>query len=721
MREKIDGGRRAFLVGSANAAGGLLLGFHVPFASWLARASSDPAQPVEVNAWILIHPDDTVVVRVARSEMGQGIFTALPMLVAEELECDWSKVRAEYASAHDHVTRDKRYVSMSTGGSRSVRESQDYLRQAGAAARVMLITAAAEGWGVPVEECRAENGIITHPPSGRSVSFGAVASAAAKVTPPSEVGLKDPNHWKLLGKPMKRLDTRSKTMGEPVFGTDVRLPGMLYASIRQCPVFGGRVKSLEAAAVEGRKGMRHVVNLEDAVAVVAQGWWQAHQALEALPITWETGDEAYISSETIRQDLLDGLDSDEAAVAHFAGDAVAALQAAKTVIGAEYFAPYLNHATMEPMNCTAAVAQDRVEVWVPTQNAEASLMTAAETAGVDPDRVYVHNTMLGGGFGRRGAFQDYVRQAVRIAKEVGKPVQLLWSREEDMRHGFYRPVSMARLQAGLDASGTPVAWKARVAAHSILASVRPGALQGDLDPIALQGMDKIPYAVPNQLMELAMRNSHVPVGFWRSVNHSQNAFFQECFVDEVAHAASQDPYEFRLRLLADSPKELGVLKAAAEKAGWGLALPKGRHRGIAVHQSFGSYAAQVAEVSVSGHNAIRVHRVVCAVDCGHVVNPDTIAAQVESGIVYGLTAALFGDIRIEDGAVVQGNFDDYPMMLLKHMPEVEVYAVPTGDFWGGIGEPPVPPIAPAVCNAIFAATGRRIRELPLVAQGYQAG
>jgi len=720
MAETIDKGRRDFLVSSASAAGGLMLGFHVPFSSRLVRAEVPSDQPVEVNAWILIHPDGTVVIRVARSEMGQGVFTSLPMLVAEELECDWTKVRAEYAPAHEHVTRDKRYVNMSTGGSRSVRESQDYLRRAGATARVMLLTAAAGAWGVPLSECRAADGVVTHAKSGRKVSFGAVAGAAAKLNPPEGAGLKDPKDWKLIGKPLKRLDTRAKTLAEPVFGTDVRLPGMLYASIKQCPVFGGAVKAVDQTAVEGRKGMHRVVVLTDAVAVVAEGWWDAHQALEALAITWDPGEGAYASNDSIRQSLHDGLDAEEARVAHFSGDVDGALSTAKRVVSAEYYAPYLNHATMEPMNCTARVTRDRVDVWVPTQNAEASLMTAAETAGVEPSRVYVHNTMLGGGFGRRGAFQDYVRQAVQIAKAVGRPVQLLWSREEDMRHGFYRPVSMARFRAGLDESGMPHAWKVRVAGHSILASVRPGALQDGLDPIALQGMDKIPYAVPRQRMEFAMRNTHVPVGFSRSVKHSQNAFFQECFIDELAHEAGQDPYDYRAKLLSPSPKESGVLKVAAEKAGWGSPLPDGRHRGIAVHQSFGSYAAQVAEISVSADNVIRVHRVVCAVDCGHVVNPDTVSAQVEGGIVYGLTAALFGEITIEEGRVEQGNFDDYPMMRLGHMPEVEVYAVPTGDFWGGIGEPPVPPIAPALCNAVFAATGKRVRELPLSRQGFKA-
>jgi isoquinoline 1-oxidoreductase beta subunit len=608
---------------------------------------------------------------------------------------------------------------MSTGGSRSVRDSQEYLRRAGAAARELLRAAAAARWGVPVAECQVASGTITHGASGRVLAFGAVAADAARLEPPATVVLKDPSEWRLIGKPVPRLDTRAKTLAEPVYGTDVRLPGMLYASVRQCPVFGGRVRAVGEAAGKAQRGVRRVVSLGDAVAVVAEGWWQAERALSALPIEWDVGDDAKLTSGAIREALRAALDGEHAATAQRAGDADAALAGAARVVTAEYYAPYLNHATMEPMNCTVRLDLDRVEVWVPTQNAEASLLAAAEAAGVDPGRVDVHNTMLGGGFGRRGAYQDFVRQAVRIAREVGGPVQLLWSREEDMRHGFYRPVAMARLQAGLDEAGMPVAFKARAAGPSILASLRPGAVQEGLDPIALQGMDRIPYAIPHQHVAYAMHNNHVPVGFWRSVNHSQNAFFLECFIDELAHAAGQDAYQFRAKLLAASPKELAVLKAAAEKAGWGSPLPEGRHRGIAVHQSFGSYAAQVAEVSVDAHNAVRVHRVVCAIDPGHVVNPDTIAAQVEGGIVYGLTAALFGEITIDRGGVVQGNFDDYSMMLLRHMPKIEVYPVPSRDFWGGIGEPPVPPIAPAVCNGIFAATGRRVRELPLVRQGFR--
>ncbi len=704
--------RRTFIVGTAALGGGFMLGFHLPFAGRYAAADTPAA--AEVNAWILIHPDDTVIIRVARSEMGQGIFTALPMLVAEELECDWGKVRAEYASAHEHITRDRVYVTMSTGGSSSVRGSQAYLREAGASAREMLVAAAAERWGVPVTECRAAASIITHAPTGRNTSFGAVAADAARREPPQDVKLKAPEQWKLIGKSVKRLDIADKIGGKPVFGTDVRIPGMLYAAIQACPVFGGKVKRYDEAAIHGHQGVGQVVSLGDAVAVVAKTRWQAQQALDALPITWDEGPNATISSESILVSLRNGLDADDAAIGRRMGDVDAAMQDASKVVTAEYYTPYLNHATLEPMNCTAHLKGNQLEVWAPTQNAEATLQAAAQAAGVDPMNVEVHNTFLGGGFGRRGAFQDSVRQAVRIASAVGRPVQLLWSREEDMQHGFYRPVSQARLSAGLDASGMPVAWKVRVAGHSILNAVRPDKVQGGMDSIALQGMDQMPYGIPNQLVDYAMRNSHVPVGFWRSVNHSQNAFYQECFLDELAHAGGHDPYTLRRRLLADErTKELAVLDTAAQKAGWGRSLPEGVHRGIALHASFGSYVAQVAEVSVSDEGSVRVQRIVCAIDPGHVVNPDTIEAQVESGIAFGLTAALYGEITIRDGRVEQGNFDDYPMLLLRDMPKVEVYPVPSGDFWGGIGEPPLPPAAPAVCNAIFAATGKRIRSLPI--------
>jgi isoquinoline 1-oxidoreductase subunit beta len=703
--------RRSFILQVAAAGGGLWLGFHLPPRPGRGRAGA--ATPAEVNAWIVIQPDDTVIIRVARSEMGQGSFTALPMLVAEELECDWSKVKAEYASVAEHLRRNRVYVTFATGGSRSIRSSHEFLRQAGASAREMLMAAAAQRWGVPASECRAANGVITHQPTGRTVTFGAVAEAASHLPAPKSVTLKPPEQWKLIGKPVKRFDTPDKVMGKPVFGADVRLPNMLHAAIRQCPVFGGTLKSHNEAAIQGRKGVRHVVPLKDAVAVVAETWWEAKQALEAMPVTWDEGANAKATSASILALLRTGLTATDAAVARSDGDVRAALARASKVVEAEYFAPFLSHATMEPMNCTAHVTADRVEVWVPTQNAEAALAAAAEAAGLPPSKVEVHVTFLGGGFGRRGAVQDYTRQAVTIAKAVGRPVNLLWSREEDIQHDFYRPVSLAKFTAGLDASGTLIAWQNRVSGPSILATLFPDRAPQGADLHFLEGLHDIPYGIPNVLVDYAMRNTHVPVGFWRAVNNTQNAFFRECFLDEVTFAAGQDPYQFRRRLLAGKPKELHVLDTAAQKAGWGQPLPPGVFRGIANHGSYGSYCAHVAEVSVSGKGEVRVHRVICAIDPGYVVNPDTVRAQTEGSIAYALTAVLYGEITIKDGRVEQSNFGDYEMLHIDQMPKVEVYPVPTGGFWGGVGEPPGPPLAPAVCNAIFAATGKRVRSLPL--------
>ena len=703
--------RRSFIFHVAAAGGGLWLGFHLPSGRVPGRAVA--AQAPEVNAWIVIQPDDAVIIRVARSEMGQGSFTALPMLVAEELECDWSKVKAEYASVAEHLRRNRVYVSFATGGSRSIRSSHEFLRQAGASAREMLIAAAAQKWGVPASECRAANSVITHQPTGRTVTFGAVADAASRLAPPQSVTLKPPEQWKLIGKPVKRFDTMDKVMGKPVFGADVRLPNMLYAAIRQCPVFGGTLKSYDETAIKGQKGVRQVVPLSNAVAVVAESWWQAKQALEAMPVTWDEGPNGKVTSASIMAFLRTGLTATDAAVARNDGDARAALARANKVVEAEYFAPFLSHATMEPMNCTAHVTADRLEVWAPTQNAEAALAAAAESAGMPASKVEVHVTFLGGGFGRRGTSQDFTRQAVMIAKAVGQPVKLLWSREEDIQHDFYRPVSLAKFTAGLDASGTPIAWQNRVSGHSILATLFPDRAPQGADLHFLEGLHDMPYGIPNVLVDYAMRNTHVPVGFWRAVNNTQNGFFRECFLDEVAHAAGQDPYQFRRRLLGGKPKELNVLDTAAQKAGWGQPLPPRVFRGIANLSSYGSYCAQVADVSVSEKGEVRVHRVVCAIDPGYVVNPDTVQAQVEGSVAYALTATLYGEITIKDGRVEQSNFGDYEMLRIDQMPKVEVYPVPTGGFWGGVGEPPGAPLAPAVCNAIFAATGKRIRSLPL--------
>ena len=720
MSESIKLSRRAFLVRSSVTGAGLLLGFHLPAQRKLAAAPLDSAgadQPVEVNAWIEIHPDNSVLIRVARSEMGQGIFTALPMLVAEELDCDWGKVRAEYAAASENRRRDNVYQSMSTGGSRSVRGSQDYLRMAGAVTRELLVSAAAARWNVPVKECHAANSVITHVPSGRTLDFGAVAAAAATLEPPEEVFLKEPEEWRLLGTPVKRLDVPDKIAGKPVFGTDVDIPGMLHAAIRACPVFGGKLQHYDAAAIEKRPGVVQVVALDAAVAVVAESWWQAQQALQALPVTWDEAGHGTVDDADIRTDLEAGLAADKPVVMAEHGKPDAPLPSSGKQIEATFYAPYLAHATMEPMTCTAAVYKDgRVEVWVPTQNASASLDAAARAAGIDPLRVKVHNTQLGGGFGRRGANQDFTEQAVRIAVAVGRPVKLLWSREEDTQHDFYRPASMARLTAAVNKEGRLTGLRTRVAAPSILTSLGMKAADGT-DPVALQGIADMFYSVPDFRADYVLRTLHVPVGFWRSVNHSQNTYFREHFLDQVARETGQDPYQFRLGMLKESPKQRAVLQAVAAKAGWGEALPANTHRGIAVETSYGSHCAQVVEVKVNGDGTFRLLRVVCVIDPGHVVNPDTIAAQVESGITYGLTAALFGDITIRKGRVLQGNFDDYPMLTLRQMPVVETHILASGDFWGGMGEPPLPPVAPALCNALYAATGKPVHSLPLSTHG----
>jgi isoquinoline 1-oxidoreductase beta subunit len=702
--------RRSFLASIAAAGGSLVLGFEIPFGT---RATHAAVSPREITAWIVIEPDETVIIRVAKSEMGQGSFTALPMLVAEELECDWSKVRAEFAPPHENRKRDRVWGNMSTGASRSISASQNELRRAGATARAMLIAAAAARWNVPMTECTAAQGVISHGPSGRSVTFGAIAAAAADMNPPTQVALKDPKDWKLIGTRQRRFDVPDKITGKPIYAIDVQLPNMLCAAIVQCPVFKGTLKAVDETRLAGMRGIRQVVKLPDAVAVVADSWWRAKKAAEALPVTWDFGDNSEVSSGTIRAQLKAGLSANDARIGRADGDVERALGQAVKRIEADYEVPFLGHATMEPQNCTAHVTADLVEVWAPTQDGETALAIAADAAGMSPDKVLIHKMMLGGGFGRRGIFQDFVRQAVLIAKAVGQPVKLVWTREEDIRHDFYRPVAMARMIAGLDANGMPIAWKIRTSGQSIIAAVSPRVMQFGVDRNFLQGLlEDMPYEVPNYLVDFAMRNSHVPVGVWRSVNHSQNAFFKESFVDEMAFAAGLDPYLFRRRLLAKKPRELAVLEATAKRAGWGASLPSGIFRGMALHNSQSSICAQVVDASVGADGKVRVHRVVSAIDAGHVVNPLTIELQTESAVVFGLTAALYGEITIKDGRVEQANFHDYPMLRLAEMPQVETVIVP-GDGWGGVGETAVPPLAPALCNAIFAGTGKRIRSLPL--------
>jgi isoquinoline 1-oxidoreductase beta subunit len=623
-------------------------------------------------------------------------------------------VRPEFVAPHDNRRRNRAWGNMSTGASRSISTSQNELRRAGAIARDMLVAAAAACWSVPTAECAAANSVITHRPSGRTVTFGGVAAAAAEIAPPAKVKLKDPKDWKLIGTPQRRRDVLDKVTGKPIYAIDVRLPNMLYAAIVQCPVFKGTVKSVDETRLAAMKGIRRVVKQPDTVAVVADTWWRAKKAAEALRVTWDFGAGADVSSATISAKLHAGLGADDARIGRNDGDVGRAFAGPLKQIEADYEVPFLGHATMEPQNCTAHVTADLVEIWAPTQDGETALAVAANAAGVPPSQVVVHQMMLGGGFGRRGMFQDFVRQAVLIAKEVGQPVKLVWTREEDIRHDFYRPVAAARMTAGLDADGMPIAWKIRTAGQSIIAAISPRVMQFGVDRNFLQGLlEDMPYDLPNYLVDFAMRNTHVPVGVWRSVNHSQNAFFKESFIDEMAHAAGADPYAFRRKLLTKKPRELAVLDAAAKAAGWGSPAPSGMFRGIALHGSQNSICAQVVEASVANDGKVRVHRVVSAIDAGHVVNPLTVELQTESAVVFGLSAALYGEISIKRGRVEQSNFNDCPMLQMAEMPRVETVIVASGDFWGGVGETPVPPLAPALCNAIFCATGKRIRSLPL--------
>jgi isoquinoline 1-oxidoreductase beta subunit len=709
MTSHID--RRGFLRSVAAVGGALALGFEIPFSP--ARASHGSS---EINAWIVIEPDDTVVIRVAKSEMGQGVLTALPMLVAEELECDWSKVKPEFAAPEQNLKRSRAWGDMSTGGSRSIRTSHESLRKAGATAREMLIAAAAAKWNVTPAECRAEKSVITHVPSGRKITFGEVAAAAAGSEPPKAVALKGPRDWTLIGKPQKRLDIIDKVRGKPIYGIDVRLPDMLYAAVIRCPVFKGKLRSVDEGGIARMKGLRKVVRLDDAVAVIADNWWRAKKAVEALDVAWDDGGNGQVASADINELLRTGLAAADAGVGRKDGDVAAGLARAAKHVTADYAVPFLGHATMEPQNCTAHVTRDqsggdRVEIWAPTQNGEAALAAAARAAGVPPANVVVHKTMLGGGFGRRGLTQDFVTVAVKIASHVEQPVKVLWTREEDTRHDFYRPVAMARMTAGLDAAGKPLAWHVRMTGNSILGIFRPGMVDKHFQEGFLEDM---PYDVPNYLADYAMRMTHVPVGFWRCVNHTQNCFFKESFVDELAHAAGQDPYRYRRQLIgrhANAARLIAVLDAAAVKAQWGAPLPAGVHRGIALNEVNGTFTAAVIEASVG--DALRIHRVVSAIDCGTVVNPLTVEMQVESATVYALTAALYGEITIKDGRVQQSNFHDYRMLRLGEMPKVETVLVPSAGTWGGVGEPPVAVVAPALCNAIFAATGKRVRSLPL--------
>ncbi|PYP14801.1 MAG: twin-arginine translocation pathway signal protein [Gemmatimonadetes bacterium] len=701
--------RRAFLQIAGTAGAGLVIGFRIP-----DRRGVTPFAP---NAWLQIEPTGAITVTIDKSEMGEGNHTALAMLVAEELDADWTKVKVGPLPENPKGWSRR----MSTGGSTSVRTSWDILRKAGASARAMLVGAAAQTWGVDPGACRTESGVVTH--ATHRATYGELATKAATIAVPENPPLKDPKDFRLLGKRTHRLDTPSKVNGTAQFGIDVRLPGMLTASVERSPVFGGKVKSFDATRAKTLPGVRHVVQLESTpwtgvagawgvgtesgVAVVADTYWQAVQGRQALQITWDEGANATLGDIPARLAVLAGQSGVQA---RKDGDATAALAGAAKKIEAFYEVPFLHHATMEPMNCTAFAHADSCEVWAPTQNQTRAQEVAAEAAGVPVDKVRIHTTLLGGGFGRR-LESDFVAEAVSISKAVNAPVKVIWSREDDMKHGFYRPATYNALTAGLDAQSKPVAWTHHIVAPPIL--LKFGPLQNGIDRTLIDGAANMPYAVPNVFVDQVAADLSVPLGFWRSVGASQNAFVVESFMDELAIAAGRDPYEFRRELLQEKPRHLRTLELAATKAGWGTPLPAGHGRGIAIAEWEPTTCAAVAEVSVAPDGTVRVHRVVCAVDCGPVVNPDTIEAQMQGGVVFGLSAALYGEITIENGRVKQSNFTDYPVLRIPEMPVVEVNIVPSTDALGGIGEPSVPPTAPAVCNAIYAATGKRVRRLPI--------
>jgi isoquinoline 1-oxidoreductase beta subunit len=705
--------RRAFLQGSAAVSGGWLLAFRLPDLTQAAQRSgaSGAASEFAPNAFIRISRSNVVTILVHKAEMGQGISTALPILVAEELEVDLQKVKIVWAPV-DPAYNTPGMNAQFTGGSSSVRSEWVRLRQAGATAREMLLAAAAATWGVDRALLRAENGAVIGP-GGKRLTYGQLVDRAARMPVPKDVPLKDPSQWKLIGKPAKRLDSREKVTGTATFGLDARVPGMLTALIARPPVFGGTVRSVDASRARAVRGVTAVVALPSGVAVVGGSFWAAKKGRDALTVTWDEGAGGAVDTVAMRTEYAE-VAKTPGQPATRKGDVDAALTGAANTLTADYDMPYLAHAPMEPLNCLVKLTADRCDIWTGTQNQSVDREHAAKAAGLTPEQVFIHTLYLGGGFGRRAnPASDFIVEAVEVAKVTKAPVKVVWTREDDIKGGYYRPMWHSRITAGLDAQGQPVAWKHTIVGQSILeGTFLAGLIKEGVDFSSVEGAREIPYAVPNVAVDLHSPRSPVPVLWWRSVGHTHTGFVVESFIDECAHAAGKDPVEYRTALLANQPRHLGVLTLAAEKANWGAPLPAGRARGIAVHASFGSWAAQVAEVSLQD-GKVRVHRVVCAIDCGIAVNPETIRAQMEGGIVFGLTAALFGRISLKAGRVEQGNFHDYPVLRIHEMPEVEVHIVPSMAPPSGTGEPGTPLMAAAVCNALFVLTGRRIRSLPL--------
>jgi len=708
--------RRSFITTTLTAAGGFALGIGIgenaDAATLSVRPWGDEAAryPGEINAWVVINPDDSVIIRYGRAEMGQGSFTALPQILTEELECDWAFVKPEYASANRNHRDNKVYGSLSTGGSRAVRETGQMVQQAGASARERLIAAAAKRWGVPAQDCAAAMSKVAHKPTGRTFRFGELAAEAAAIKLDKEPAIKTPDAFKFIGQRIARLDLPLKINGTAMYGIDLAVPDMMQAAIIACPVFGGTVKSVDERAIAGRRGNLQVVKLKDAVAVVADRYFRAKAALDAVAIEWEVGAAGATDSAQFRKAYIDALDQ-KGAVARNDGDVDAAMPTAAKVIEATYDVPIIAHAPMEPLNAIAHVQADRVDVWVGTQNADLALTFAAQASGVKPESVFIHNTFSGGGFGRR-LRPDEVAQAVAVSRAIGKPVKLIWSREEEIRQGRYRTQAAIRFKAGFAADGTAIALDMRNSAGSS----NPQNARDGLDPQTTQGLINTAYKLPNLRVISILKNTHVPLGPWRAPGHSQNVFFMESFIDEMAHAAGKDPVALRRELLAHRPDFQRVLDLLVDKGDWGKPMPAGKGRGIAIHDSYDSVVGMIAEVAVA-NGEVKVERVVIACDCGVMVNPRGVETQLEGGMIYGLSAALFGEITIKNGRVVEGNFDTYPVVRLKEAPKTEVYLTPTaGKKWGGVGEPGATMIQPAVTNAIFAATGKRLRSLPIRGQ-----
>jgi isoquinoline 1-oxidoreductase beta subunit len=728
--------RRHFIVAGATAAGGLAVGigmmpraalaFTVNAKPWEQQWDDNATSPYDLDAWIAIDPDDSVLIRYTRSEMGQGSMTALPMIVAEELQCDWSRVRVEYGSANRSLRENNVYGDMSSVGSRSVKDSHIKMQQVGASARERLIAAAAAQWNVPASECTAAKSVVSHAASGRTIGYGALATAAAQIKLAAEPTIKTPEQYTFIGKPQPRVDVPLKVNGAAQYAIDTRLPDMVYAAIVQCPVPGGKLANVDDAPLKDAPGIVQVVRLPDAVAVVAtETFWRAKQALAKLHPEWNVGAAGSTDSAQFAKEYRDAALTGTAAVARNDGDVDAAIAATGVkTLSSVYEVPYLAHATMEPMNATVHLQPDRLDVWVGTQSADRTLTAAAAAAGLPPEQVYIHNTFIGGGFGRKSKNDEMV-QAIQIAKAlnakafngtaVNRPVKLIWTREDDIRHDRYRPQAAISFKGAVGADGKPTALYIRTAVGSLLRSLGINKVENGIEPMAVEGLANHPYEIANSKVECALKNTHIPVSFWRSVGASQNAFAIESFIDEMAAAGGQDPYKFRRALLAGKPDWLGVLDMVAEKGDWGKPIEAGRARGIAIHECYGTIVGEVVEITLSPQGALKVDKITLAADCGHVVNPLSFAEQMEGGATFALTAALYGKVTVKNGIPEQSNFDTYPMVRLAQAPRINVHlALSGGKKWGGAGEPGGAPTAAAVCNAIFALTGKRIRSLPII-------